>query len=1015
MNRKTTTKSNLRSRAFLLLLMGMLATLNLFAQNGHTVSGHVKDATGETIIGATVLQKGTTNGITTDADGSFRLTVPANSTLSVSYIGYETQEINIGSQTNIEITLKDDQKVLNEVVVIGYGTVKKNDATGSVTAVKIDEQNKGVATTAQDLLGGKIAGVNVTSSGGRPGDGATIRIRGGSSLTATNDPLVIIDGVIISNDLPGSSNFMSTINPADIETFTVLKDASATAIYGSRASNGVILITTKKGVSGKLKLTYNGSASVSTKRNSVDVMSGEQYKEYVSQRFIGDSREADVLAKLGTANTNWQDEIFKTALGTDHNVSLYGSIGSKIPFRSSIGYTKQDGILKTSTMDRATASISLTPSLLNDYLKFNINGKGMWSRTRFADTGAIGAAVAFDPTQNVMQEGSKWGGYFTWTDDSGNYASIATKNPMATLMMEDNHAYVRNFIGNVQTDYKVHFLPDLHLNLNLGMDIASTNGTDYKSPFNPNGYSENDSQSGSYKEFTNFKNNQLLEFYAQYSKELPSIKSRFDVMGGYSWQHYKKTSDDNSWYVSKTDSRTLLDQINTSSNYRIKEYYLLSYYGRLNYTFADKYLFTATVERDGSSRFAESHRWGLFPAVALAWKVKEETFLKDISALNELKLRLGWGKTGQQDLGDDYYYPSTPSYVKGSGKAYYPMGYNEDGSVNWVNLMRPTGYNPDLKWETTATWNIGIDYGILNNRINGSLDLYSRKTTDLLNKEAPAVAGTSTAERLPRNIGSMSNKGIEFSVNASPISTKDFKWNVGYNIAFNKSEITKLTDSQDPTYIGQQQGATGGDGGEYAQRYMTGYAPLVYYVYEQVYDSNGKPLEGVYVDRNKDGSIDESDLYFYKKPAPDVTMGFNSKWTYRNWDFGFNGRVSIGNYVYNSTAANGANLSLDAIYSNSLFLSNKPSSALYTDFRSKQSLSDYYVQNASFLKIDNITLGYTVDKFLMRSASARFYATVQNPIVITKYDGLDPEVFNGIDYNLYPRPTTFLIGVNMNF
>lgn len=1018
MNKKMTVLSSRKHVFLFILIAGMLASMNLFAQKSgnQTIKGHVKDGTGEAIIGATVMQKGTTNGTTSDADGNFSLSLPTNSIITVSYVGYENQEINVGNQSFINITMKDNQKVLDEVVVIGYGTVKKNDATGSVSAVKIDPQNKGLATTAQDLLGGKIAGVNVTSSGGRPGDGATIRIRGGSSLTASNDPLVIIDGVIISNDLPGSSNFMSTINPADIETFTVLKDASATAIYGSRASNGVILITTKKGVSGKLKVSYNGNASVSYRRNSVDVMTGNEYREYIKDRFKGDSDEATVFAKLGTANTDWQDEIFKTAFGTDHNLSVYGSIGKKTPFRTSIGYTKQDGILRTSTMDRATGSISLTPSLFNDYLKLNINGKGMWSRTRFADTGAVGAAVAFDPTQSVYDKNSIWGGYFSWTNTAGDLASIATKNPMATLMMKDNYAYVRNFIGNVQADYKLHFFPDLHLNVNLGVDVATTNGVDYMNPFNPNGYSTDDKKCGSIKEFNNLKRNQLLEFYAQYIKELPSIKSRFDVMAGYSWQHYEKSSDEDSWYVSKTDSYTKMDQINTSDMYKYYDYYVLSYYGRFNYTFSDRYLFTFTLRKDGSSRFAQDNRWGIFPAAAFAWKLKDESFLKNISVLNDLKLRLGWGKTGQQDLNNDkYYYPAKPVYYKGNGKAYYPMGYNADGSINWVNLMKPNGYNPDLKWETTTTWNVGIDYGFLNNRINGALDVYFRKTTDLLNDQAPAVAGTSTAEQIPQNIGEMTNKGIEFSINARPIVSKDFEWTLGYNIAYNKSKITKMINGADNASYYQELGSTGGDGGQMVQRYMTGYAPKSFCAYEQVYDQNGKPLEGVYVDRTGDGAITAADLHFYKKPAPDVTMGFSSKWTYRDWDFGFNGRVSLGNYVYNSTAANGADLSLNSIYSNSVFLSNKPASALYTDFRSKQVLSDYYIQNASFLKIDNITLGYTVNNFLLKSASARFFATVQNPIVITKYDGLDPEVYDGIDYNLYPRPTTFLFGVNMNF
>ena len=1001
---------------FLFCLMGLLSVTTMYAQGNSTgtISGNVKDSQGEGIIGASVVVKGTTTGTVTDFDGNFQINASSGSVLVVSYIGYKPQEIAVGNQRNFSIVMHDDTELLGEVVVIGYGSVKKNDATGSVVAVKIDDKERGFATTAQDLLAGKIAGVGVTSSGGRPGDGATIRIRGGSSLTASNDPLIIIDGVFMSNDLAGSSNPLSLLNPNDIETFTVLKDASATAIYGSRASNGVILVTTKKGTSGKLKVTYDGSFSLSTKRNSVDVLSADEYRNFVDTRFTGDDRHSVVMSKLGEANTNWQNEIYQTALNTDHNLSIYGSIGKAVPFRTSVGYTNEEGILKTSGMERVTANISLTPSFFEDHLKLNINGKGMYSHTRFADTGAIGSAVSFDPTQPVMN-GSQWGGYYTWTDADGKLASIAGKNPMALLEMQNNRANVRNFVGNVQADYKLHFFPDLRLNLNLGMDIATTGGTDFKDPFNPTSYQENDAKSGSRKNFTNFRNNQLMEFYGQYQKEVAPLKSKFDVMGGYSWQHNKKTSDQGLWYVSKTDNSSL-EEINPGINYYdFKEYYLISFFGRFNYTFNDKYLLTATVRRDGSSRFSEDNRWSVFPSVALAWKMKEETFLKDVSVLSDLKLRAGWGKTGQQDLGDDYYYPSSPSYNIGKGQAYYPMGINENGSINWVSLMRPNGYNPDLKWETTTTWNFGIDYGFLSNRINGAVDVYFRKTTDLLNREAPVIAGTSPAERLPQNIGEMENKGIEFSINGRPIVSKDFEWQVGFNIAYNKSEITKLTATQDPGFVGISTGSSGGDGGKDVQIYSKGYAPKTFYVYEQVYDSNGQPLEGVYVDRNGDGVVNESDLYYHKKPAADVLMGFNSKWIYKNWDLGFNGRVSLGNYVYNATEANSADVSLSSIYANSVFLTNRPSSALSANFQSKQALSDHYVQNASFLKIDNITLGYTFNNLFNGKTSARVYGLVQNPIVITKYKGLDPEVYDGIDYNFYPRPLVFMLGLNLNF
>lgn len=1011
--------NGIMKRVVLLLLLVFLSLSTTFAQQSGSlpVRGSITDTKGESIIGASVIEKGTTNGAATDVDGNFILNVQSpQATLVVSFLGYKTQEIPLAGKTNLAVKLHEDSELLDEVVVIGYGSVKKSDATGSVVAIKVDEKNKGLSTSAQDLLGGKIAGVSVTSSGGRPGEGASIRIRGGSSLSASNDPLVIIDGVIMSNDLPGASNPLSSLNPADIETFTVLKDASATAIYGSRASNGVILITTKKGVSGALKVAYNGSLSVSTRRNSYDVLTGDEYRSFIAERFKYDSRKDIVMSKLGTANTDWQDEIFQTAISTDHNLSVYGSLGGAIPFRASLGYTNEEGILKTSNMERFTGSISLTPSLFDNHLKLNLNARGTFTQTRFADAGAIGAAISFDPTQPV-KNGSMWGGYTSWTDSDGQLASIATKNPVAMLEMQNNRANVRNFTGNIQADYKLHFFPDLRLNLNLGLDVATTGGTDFKNPFNPTVYNQSATQSGSRKNFNNLKNDQLLEFYAQYQKDLENIKSRFDVMGGYSWQHYKRTSDEVSWYVSKEDQVSNLGLINPDYNaYKFKEYYLLSYFGRFNYTFDDKYLFTFTLRNDGSSRFNKDNRWGIFPSTALAWKMKEENFLKDVNVLSDLKLRLGWGKTGQQDLGDDYFYPSTPYYTTGNGQAMYPLGREENGTIKWVNQMRPTGYNPNLKWETTTTWNAGIDYGFLDNRINGAIDVYYRKTTDLLNTSAEVPAGTSVAERLPQNIGSLTNRGIEFSINARPIVKNDFQWIVNFNLAYNKSKITELVAFADEDYKGSLQGNTGGDGGQQPQIYQKGYAPLTFYVYEQVYDDNGKPLEGVYVDRNGDGIIDDDDRYYYKKPAADVTMGFSSKWNYKNWDFGFNGRVSLGNYVYNAMESNSAELALTSIYSNNIFLSNRPTSALYTDFQNKQVLSDYYVQNAAFLKIDNITLGYTFAKPLFKTETTlRVYGTVQNPIVITKYDGLDPEVFGGIDYNFYPRPLMFMFGVNLNF
>ncbi len=1001
-------------KGFSTLLIGLLFSFSVYAQD-ITVKGRVTDAkNGEAIIGASVSIKGTTQGTITDVDGNFQLKASSNSVLQITYLGYKSKEVK--AAPNLSVVLTEDAILLNEVVAIGYGSVKKDDATGSVVAIKPDEMNRGLITSPQDLLAGKIAGVSVISNSGQPGAASVIRIRGGSSLSASNDPLIVIDGVIMDNKImDGATNPLNTVNPNDIETFTVLKDASATAIYGSRASNGVILITTKKGVEGKpVRVTYDGNFSIGTKRNQIDVLSANEFRNYVNKNYAD---RPDVIGLLGNDNTDWQDEIYRTVYNTDQNVSVFGAIKDFLPYRASIGYTKQDGILKTTYMDRTTASISLTPSFFDKHLNFNINGKYVNIKNRFADGGAIGSAASFDPTQPV-KNGSMWGGYYTWTGPTGNLISVAGKNPMAMLAMRDDNSTVDNFIGNIQVDYKLHFFPDLKLNLNLGMNKANTDGTNYNDPYRPNNYSVNDNLSGSRRIYEAHMDNKFLDFYAQYVKDVESIKSTFDLMLGYSWQHNENDDKGDTYYVSKIDKSNLASTGSPSDNFT--EYYLLSYFGRFNYAFDNKYLMTFTLRDDASSRFSPDNRWALFPSLALGWKINDESFLKDANALSNLKLRLGWGITGQQDIssGD---YPYIGSYQYGRGLAWFPMGKDENGNPIWVNLLRPNGYNPDIKWETTTTWNVGLDYGFLNNRINGAIDLYLRKTDNLINRETKVVSGTNFAELIAANVGSLENKGIEFSINSTPVVTKDFSWDLDFNIAYNKSEITKLTRYEDPSFVGETFGSTGGDGAETCKIYSVGQVPGTYYVYEQIYDQKGKPIEGAYVDRDKNGIIDEHDKYFYKKPSADVLMGFNTKITYKAWDFGFNGRASIGNYNYNAMAANSASLD-GVLYGNGsdMFLSNIRKSALETNFRNKQTLSDYYIQNASFLKIDNITLGYSFENLFKAKLKGRVYTAVQNPIVITKYSGLDPEVTAGgndagIDNNIYPRPITFIVGLNLNF
>lgn len=1002
----------LRFKALLMLIAGLCMSFSVFAQQ-ITVNGVVKDPTGEPVIGANVVIKGTANGTVTDLDGKFILSANKGDILTISFIGYKMQELPAAA--NMNVILAEDSQMLENVVVIGYGTVKKNDATGAVTAIKPDEKNRGVQVSPQDMLMGKVAGVSVASSTGQPGSSSSIRIRGGSSLSAKNDPLVVIDGVIMNNSAPdGLSNPLSTVNPADIESFTVLKDASAAAIYGSRASNGVIIITTKKGKSGSVKINYSGNVSISTKRNKVDVMSGDEYRDYITNAPTTTSGMLEALNQHPGVSTDWQDEVLRTAVSTDHNISAYGSVKDIVPYRVSVGYTDQNGILKTSNFQRYTGSLSLTPSLFNDHLNVNLNAKGVYIKNRFADTGALGSAVSFDPTKPV-HNGSKYGGFFTWTGDytpDGTRATSAGVNPVSMLEMVNDRSNAKSFIGNAQFDYKFHFLPELRVNLNMGIDYNSVEGKKYVDPNAPGSYQPDDDATGSRNIYNNSHNNKIFDLYGQYSKDFESISSHFDIMAGYSYQSYRTKTDKVTYYLSRRPEN--FGQNTTESN-EYKEtdtkYVLASFYGRMNYSLMNKYLLTFTLRDDASSRFAKNKRWGLFPSLALGWKLNEEAFLKDFHSLDELKLRLGWGVTGQQDInqGD---YPYLSFYRYGKGGAMYPM-YDATGNVTWVNVMAPTAANPNLKWETTTTYNVGVDYSFLNNRISGSIDGYVRKTDDLINAEVNVPAGTDFAEYVVSNIGSLENKGFEFSINTRPVVGKDFNWDLGFNIAYNKTKITELTYNDNSDSPGKRYDSTGGDGGLRLKIHSVGYAPGSFYVYQQVYDANGNPIEGEYVDRNGDGVVNDNDLYRYQNPVADVLMGFNSKFSYKNWDLGFNGRVSLGNYNFNATAANAA-LGVNEVFGNNA-LSNKPKSALKTGFQSRQRLSDYFIQNASFLKIDNITLGYNVEKFLTTGCNARFYATVQNPIVISKYDGLDPEVNDGMDNNVYPRPITVLFGVNINF
>ena len=1006
-------KKSLRLKALLTLLVGLFLSIGAFAQQ-IAVKGHVKDTTGEPVIGANVLVKGTTNGTITDFDGNFMLNVPKDAILSVSFVGYKSAEVK--AAPTVMVTLEDDSQVLDAVVVIGYGSVKKNDMTGSVTAIKPDKLNKGLITNAQDMMTGKIAGVSVVSKGGAPGEGATIRIRGGSSLTAENDPLIVIDGLAMDNKgVKGLANPLSMVNPNDIESFTVLKDASATAIYGSRASNGVIIITTKKGQAGaRPTISYDGNVSVSTVKSTVDVMDGDQFRSFIKDIWGEDS---EAYSKLGNANTDWQKEIFRPAVSTDHNLTISGGL-KNMPYRVSFGYTNQNGIVKTSKFERYTASVSLAPSFFEDHLKVNANLKGMIAKNRYADGGAVGSAVSFDPTQSVRSDDPYhqyyFDGYFQWNTDASSlnddtwkrtFNGNAPGNPVALLEEKDDRAISKSLIGNLELDYKFHFLPDLHAHVNGGMDLSTGKQYTDVSP-----YSSTNNYYGSYGWEQKDKYNLSLNAYLQYSKDFTD-KHRFDVMAGYEWQHFHDTSDQEYWGLYPLSNNVVENRgqrYNNTSSGSATESYLVSFFGRLNYTLLDRYLFTATVRQDGSSRFHKDNRWGLFPSFALGWKLKEEAFLKDVDVLSDLKLRLGYGITGQQNInsGD---YPYLAVYETNKDGAYYPI-------LGEGITYRPNAYNPDLKWEKTSTYNVGLDFGFLNNRINGAVDYYYRKTTDLLNSVFVS-AGTNFKNKVLSNVGSLENSGIEFSINAKPVVTTDWTWDLGFNITYNKNEITKLTTGDSENYYVAAGDNIGGGRDMKAMAHAVGHPASSFYVYQQVYDENGKPIENEFVDRNGDGTINGDDRYFYKKPTADVLMGLTSRLSYKSWDFSFSLRASLNNYVYNSVEAGGSDCNPTSIYSFGA-LNNRPLMGVANNIQNLKDntlLSDYFVQNASFMKCDNITLGYSFKKLFGAPIGGRVYAAVQNVFTITKYKGLDPEVEKGLDNNIYPRPLTTLIGLSLNF
>lgn len=986
-----------------LLLLVLLLPISVLAQN--TLSGVVLEKTsGQPIPGANVVVQGTANGTSTDFDGKFQLSnVKKGDKIVFSYIGYTSTVIDYNSQQTVSINLAEDANQLSEVVVqIGYGTVKKKDATGAATTVTSKQFNKGPLVAADQMIQGKVAGLQIVNGGGAPGEGAQIRIRGGSSLNANNDPLYVIDGVPVDTGgggVRGGRNPLAAINQNDIESMTVLKDASATAIYGSRASNGVIIIITKKGKSGEMKVNYNANFSVGEITKTVDVLSASQFTDFVMA-----NGTAEQQALLGTANTDWQDEIYRTAFGTDHNLSLTGG-SDNIVYRASAGFTDMNGILEKDNFKRTTLSANVIGNFFDNHLKVEVNNKTFSNVNNYSERGAVGAAVSFDPTQQVYD--STYGyDYFQWLDFNNIPASgipnqevNAGRNPLSLINQKMNKGSQIRSIGNIQLDYKLPFLPELKAIANLGYDYAS--GIGYGST--AANYVVSGERNSNYNN-TETKKNRIMDLYLNYNKLVESIQTRIDVTGGYNYQNFNYI---NGSYVN--DAVNNIQIPGASSNETVN---LQSVFARTNFTINDKYLFTASIRRDGTSRFTEENRWGNFPSAAVAWKVSEESFLKDSKVVSDLKFRASWGITGQQEVGDRY--PTTPLYVNSTQTAGYQIGYDASGAPIYIQPFRPQPYNLNLKWEETKQVNIGVDYGLFNNRVTGSAEVYKKNSSDLIVfTQNPQGVGFSNADYY--NIGDMEFKGLELNLDVYPVRTDDVQWRIGGNVTFQEAEVTKLNLAQSANSPGiiDVGGITGGTG-NFVQNHQVGFAPYSFYVYEQAYDANGKPLEGVYVDRNNDGIINANDLYRYRKPAADVFYGFNTDLSYKNWDFSMAWRGSYGNYNYNNVDSNFGNVAT-ALPGNGNYIQNASANVLETSFVSPQYSSDYYVQDASFVRLDNVTLGYTFPNMFGQGNSMSLTGAVQNVLIITDYKGIDPEVSGGIDNNLYPRPRTYTLGLNVNF
>ncbi len=973
---KTFTKSAL----FLLWLIPM----SFFAQS--TVTGTVTDAgSGQPIPGVNIIVKGSTNGTSSDFDGNYSLSNLNNGdVLTFSYVGFIPQEVSFTGQASVNITLEEDAAELEQVVLIGYGAARKKDLTGSVALVTAEDFNTGNNVSAENLFTGRVAGVNINTNGG-PAGNSQIRIRGGASLNASNDPLIVVDGLPINdaNDTDnGARSILSAINPNDIESFSILKDASSAAIYGNRGANGVIIITTKKGKK-NLQVNLDTQTSVTTANETIDVFSGDEYRALIADNF------PDRVADLGTANTDWQDEIYRDAFSAQHNLSVSGSILEVLPTRLAIGRSDQEGLRKTSKFERTTTSLSLNPRVFNNHLKIDVNANLNFEKNRFAE-GVERDAVTFDPTQPVFDEGSLYGGFFEYLDPSTGFARAnVQRNPVAKLLQTRNIANVRRYFGNAKFDYQLHFFPDLRAVLNLGLDTSETSRFEERSTESANTFNSNLGEFNGFKSDTEFDTkNRLLDAYLVYNKDVGAVN--IEATGGYSYQKIDirefKTEDQ------RDPNRSPEEDIKVDE-------VLLAYFLRANLKISDKYFLTGSIRRDGSSRFAPDVRWGYFPAASFGWQISEENFLKNSSTLSNLRLRLGYGVTGQQDIDRTDYFER----YRGSNPN---TQYILNGEV--INIVQPQFRNEEIEWEKISEYNIGLDYGFWNDRISGSVDVFRKESDDLLS-QAPVPDGVNFSNQGFQNIGKFTTQGVEFSIGADIIRNNNVNWNLTYNATYIDQEINDLAFGAD-ILIGGIDGGTGNT----IQIHRQGQTPFSFFTFAQVYDANGAPIEGAYADLTGDGVVDNNDRYVSGSPVADLTMGLQSSLNIHNFDFNFNLRASIGNEVYNNVAS--ANAQTGNLFRN--VFNNAPTSLLDTNFNNTPDViqSDFYVEDASFLRMDNITLGYTVRDIMKGVSSLRLWAGVQNAFIITDYSGLDPEIQNeGRDQSIFPRGRTFLLGLNYKY